>query len=189
MNQPKYFVLASSSPRRRELLKYLHLDFAAVNPRVDEKPLAGELPLAYAQRNAQLKAHDVFKKFSDAVVIAADTIVVLGEKILEKPADEKDATRMLSALSGREHKVITGLCVMDQAKEDLTAVTTTVHFRKLSPADIAAYVATGEPMDKAGAYGAQAFGSQFIKSVVGSYTNVVGLPLAELKEILTARGS
>jgi len=186
-------ILGSSSPRRRELLSYLvdAKSFEVATPDVDEKKLPHETPKQYVRRNAMLKATAVSKKFSAAagqrvLVIAADTIVVFDDQVLEKPVDQKDAQRMLKLLSGSTHQVLTGLVVFEASvpKCKEMVVETEVNFRTLSLAEIDGYIATGEPMDKAGAYGAQGRGSAWVRSIVGSYTNVVGLPLAELGEIL-----
>ena len=154
---------------------------------LDEKPWSAEKPASYALRNATDKAREVAGR-PDAAgrpVLAADTIVVLGDRILEKPVDDADARRMLSELSGRRHEVMTGICLIVPRLGGWRiagdVVITGVHFRALSDAEISSYVATGEPMDKAGAAG-------FVDSVEGSYTNVVGLPMDELKGLLTRLG-
>ncbi len=174
-------ILASASPRRRELLAILGFDFSVVIPEIDETVFAGEQPRTFAERLASEKAHAVD---TDGVVIAADTIVVKNETILGKPADGEDARRMLQSLSGSSHKVITGVCIRDSARTVVFSVSTRVAFRPLSNEEIYAYIETGEPMDKAGAYAIQAGAAHMVRSIEGSYTNVVGLPLCELHESL-----
>lgn len=187
-------VLASASPRRRELLASLRVAFDVVVSGLEEKPWPNEKPASYALRNAADKGGEVLGRLQDdVVVISADTIVVRGDTILEKPADAADAARMLRALSGVEHEVITGLVVTCRRGRELRqladAVRTAVRFRELSDAEIAAYVATGEPMDKAGAYAIQGGAAGFVAETRGSYSNVVGLPLDELQRMLAALGS
>lgn len=185
MQQP--LILASASPRRRELLAGLGLAFDVQPSGLEEIPWPGEKPASYALRNASDKARAVkatLDPASPALIISADTIVVLGETILEKPADAADAERMLRALSGRTHCVITGLIVLDAGRERGLAVRTEVAFRDLGEAEIAAYVATGEPMDKAGAYAIQGGAAGFVQETRGSYTNVVGLPVDEVRRLL-----
>ncbi len=178
-------VLGSSSPRRREFLKRLGLRFGIVDPRVKEKPQPGETPGHFAWRAAVDKATAVAARVPPgSVVIAADTIVVLGRRILGKPKSRADARRMLQALSGRGHEVITGLCVVQGKKMKSRVVSTDVEFKRLTRADIDFYVASGEPMDKAGAYAIQGIGSFMVRQIRGSYTNVVGLPVAEMVDIL-----
>lgn len=186
--------LASSSPRRQELLQALGLKFETQVPDILELPLLNEKPSTYALRNAQEKALKVCtdrrqKDFTeDFVVIAADTIVVLNETILEKPADDKHAFAMLKSLSGNSHTVITAVSLAGylkgQYKNKTFAVDTQVSIKNLSDEEIAWYVSTKEPMDKAGSYGAQGIGSLFIEKIDGSFTNVVGLPIYHLFEAL-----
>lgn len=174
-------ILASSSQRRYELLRQLGLPFVVRVPATDEIPRRGEEAVAYALRNAKEKAQTILQDVGlDTVVIAADTIVVLENEILEKPTDETDAKRMLRNLAGKTHQVITGLCVAKGNKLVLDPVSTAVTFKGLSEVEISRYVQRGESMDKAGAYGAQGSGAYFIRKIEGSYTNVVGLPMAEL---------
>ena len=182
-------VLASASPRRRELLAQLGRPFDVIVSGLEEKPWPGEKPASYALRNAGDKGAEVLARIEgDVDLVAADTIVVLGDRILEKPRDAEDACAMLRDLSGREHEVITGLCVYARRGADLRfqadAVRTAVRFRALTDAEIAAYVATGEPMDKAGAYAIQGGAAAFVAETRGSHSNVVGLPLDELKRLL-----
>ena len=183
-------ILASSSPRRREFLKQLRIPFKIVVPRIEEAPKERETPAHFARRLAVDKAQAVAgscKATRDGtrwLVIAADTIVVLGKRILGKPKSAADARSMLRLLSGRRHEVISGLCVMSQAKSKSLVVSTDVEFKKLTREEIEFYIASGEPMDKAGAYAIQGIGSFMVRAIRGSYTNVVGLPVAELLDIL-----
>lgn len=188
MTKLRRIVLASASPRRRELLAQAGYACDVIPSAVAESPAPGETPEAYCKRNAREKAQDVFRSHPEgcagAVVLAADTIVVSPDgRILEKPADAAHAKAMLAALSGSTHRVLTGLCLLggNDGREHATEVVTTqVLFRPLSEADIEAYIATGEPFDKAGSYGIQGRAAGFVRSLQGSYTNVVGLPLCEV---------
>jgi septum formation protein len=177
-------ILASSSPRRREFLKQLGVPFKIVVPRIEEQPEKGEEPGHFAWRLAVDKANDVASRVPGRIIIAADTIVVLGKTILGKPKDAADAQRMLKMLSGREHEVITGVCVMQGKKKRSFVTSTDVEFKKLTKQEIDFYIASGEPMDKAGAYAIQGLGSFLVREIRGSYTNVVGLPVAELLDVL-----
>ena len=181
-------LLASASPRRRELLASAGVRFQVVPANIDESPLPGELPRDHALRLACEKAAWTSTHHPGGVVVAADTIVVLEDRILAKPADPADARRMLRDLSGRAHTVMTGVCVRTGGREDAWVEETQVEFRKLTDADIDAYVATGEPMDKAGAYGIQGGAAHMVLRIEGSYTNVVGLPLAQVVEHLRRMG-
>lgn len=188
MNKP--IILASNSPRRRELLTQIGLDFTCDPADVDERILPGEDAEAYAVRVALDKARVAAGRAGDGIVIAADTIVVLGDAILGKPADAQDAERMLGMLSGRMHRVISGLALVDAktGKARTGAASTSVWFRDLTPARIRAYVLTGEPLDKAGAYGIQEKGALLVTKIEGCYFNVVGLPLSLLGEMLHEYG-
>jgi septum formation protein len=177
-------VLASGSPRRRELLGLLGVPFDVVSPDVDESPFPGERPTDHVLRIASAKANVVARRRPESLVLAADTVVDLDDRILGKPVDAADAARMLRALSGREHQVHTGVVVAD----DVELVTTVVRFDELFPADVERYVATGEPLDKAGAYAIQGAGAAFVREVRGSVTNVIGLPLAEVRRMLIDAG-
>lgn len=179
-------ILASRSPRRRDLLGLLGRTFRIVEPTHEEQRQPGEHAADYAVRNAHEKARSVLPHAGPGhfLVIGADTIVVLDERILEKPRDAAHARAMLRALSGRQHEVITGLALLTPAGEQCRAVRTEVVFRKLSDAEIEAYIATGEPFDKAGAYGIQGHAAPMVTEIRGSYTNVVGLPLAEVAEVI-----
>ncbi|HOW96929.1 MAG TPA: Maf family protein [Kiritimatiellia bacterium] len=190
MNRKEQLVLASASPRRRAFLKSLGFRFRIVPPELNETPNRGERPAHYARRLSEDKAAEVAARIrGPAVIIAADTIVVQGRRILQKPRGRADAGRMLEALSGRWHAVISGLCVARAAggrvvRRRSRTVRTAVEFKRLTREEIAGYIATGEPMDKAGAYAIQGVGSFMIRAIRGSYTNVVGLPVAELVDIL-----
>ncbi len=183
-------VLASESPRREMLLRQIGLDFRVEASGADENVPEGSSPLDMAENLALEKARLVASNRDSGLVIGADTVVVLDGRALGKPADSGEATEMLRALSGREHQVITGIAVVDassgEAKSD--AVVTGVRFARLSEDVIARYVATGEPMDKAGAYGIQGFGALLIERIDGCYFNVVGLPLRRLAELLAEFG-
>ncbi len=183
-------VLASNSPRRRELLKQIGLTFSIDPADVDERVLPGENPKEYTVRVALDKARAAAARANGALVIAADTIVVLDSVILGKPEGTADAERMLSLLSGRDHLVITGIAVLDSAsgRTLADAATTRVWFRQLDSEEIKAYVATGEPLDKAGAYGIQDKGALLVSRIDGCYFNVVGLPLALLAQKLPLVG-
>lgn len=183
-------ILASNSPRRKELLTQIGLSFIVAPADVDENILQGERPEAYASRLALDKARAAAERAGDGIVIAADTIVVVNGSVLGKPADAADARRMLHLLSGREHSVVTGLAVLD-ASTGRSAVRTSVTkvlFRDLSQREIDAYVATGEPLDKAGAYGIQERGALLVERIEGCYSNVVGLPLSLLGGMLREFG-
>jgi len=191
--KPAPLILASASPRRRELLASLGLAFEVVVPGIDEKPWPGETPASYALRNASDKAREVWKRRGgEILILAADTIVVKDEHILEKPEDAEHALTMLRQLSGRSHEVITGVCLFQarggMLREWGDAVRTAVHFRALSEAEMAAYVATGEPMDKAGGYAIQGGAAAFVDGYDGSHSNVVGLPLETVKRLLDLAG-
>lgn len=183
-------ILASASPRRRAFLRALGVPFSRVTPHVDEVPRRGESPGHYARRLAEAKAAEVAARVRRAaIVVAADTIVVRDRKILQKPRDRADAARMLRALSGRWHAVISGLCVARVGRGNILQrrsriVRTAVQFKRLTADEIDGYLATGEPMDKAGAYAIQGIGSFMVRAIRGSYTNVVGLPVAELVDLL-----
>jgi septum formation protein len=183
-------LLASSSPRRIELLRQLGLKFETHSPDVDETQLRSETPRALVARLALAKAEAAAFRRGTHLVIAADTIVVApgGKKVLGKPGTRAEAARMLRAIAGKTHTVLTGYCVMgSQAgargghqQSVVRVVRSLVKIRKLSSADVKAYLATGESMDKAGAYAAQGHGAALIEEIRGSYTNVVGLPVAQL---------
>lgn len=182
-------VLASGSPRRRELLETLGLEFEICPAKGEEKAEAGLPPEKLVCALAGAKAAEVAEKYSDdAVIIAADTIVWAEGEVLGKPKDEADAARMLKMLSGRSHKVFTGMAVGCGRPFAYAAEETEVFFRELSDDEISAYISTGEPMDKAGAYGIQGMASLFVEGIKGDYYNVMGLPLCRLGEILKSIG-
>ena len=181
------FVLASGSPRRRELLTQLGLTFDVEVADIDETPQVGEDPRQYVQRLAEHKAAAVFARHPHRqrlVVLGADTTVVSEGKIFGKPVDEADAARMLRLLSGRIHWVMTGVALLTATARDVAVELTEVHMITLTEAQIAAYVATGEPMGKAGAYAIQGRAARFIPRINGCYFNVVGLPLARISGML-----
>jgi septum formation protein len=182
-------ILASASPRRAELLRAAGFEFDVVPADVDERPQPGEQPDAYVCRVALDKARAVAACLSDAVVLAADTCVVVDGLILGKPADGDDAARMLQMLSGRSHVVLTGVAVIGPAGIRVEASSSHVVVAGLSSVEIAWYVASGEPADKAGAYAIQGLASRFVEAVDGSYSNVVGLPVALVYRLLCEQGS
>lgn len=173
-------VLASASPRRREMLAELGLEFTVAAADIVEEAGAGEEPASFARRLAVEKAAAVAAGFPAAWVLGADTVVALGDRILGKPADARQAEEMLAALSGREHTVWTGFALLRGREQVVAAVATRVWFAELDPDLIRAYVATGEPLDKAGAYGIQGRGGVLVRQIEGSASNVIGLPLAEV---------
>lgn len=188
-------VLASASPRRQELLRNAGISFTVQAADVDETPLADEAPRDCAERLARAKAITVSRLRPQDTVLGADTIVVVDEAILGKPRDAEDAMRMLRLLSGRAHLVITGVCVVEpvvsgqwsgvrEAVPRTASETTLVTMNKLSEEEIRDYVATGEPMDKAGAYAIQGMASRWIPRIEGDYSNVVGLPVALVYRML-----
>ncbi len=177
-------VLASASPRRRELLGLILPSFRVEVPSSETSPRPEESPAQYALRAAQGKCREVFQRKQDCLVIGADTVVVVEGTILGKPVDPGDAERMLGLLSGREHQVITGLWVCSLLGEKGLFEVSTVRFGRLGAEEIRRYVASGEPMDKAGAYGIQGMAACFVEEVRGSYTNVVGLPVRRLYLVL-----
>jgi septum formation protein len=170
-------VLASQSPRRQEILRQAGIAFVARPAAVDESRIGDEGPDEHVRRLAREKAEAV-PAGPGEIVLGADTVVVVGEQILGKPADAAEAARMLESLSGREHFVLTGICLRGVNRTVVDVETTKVRFVRLTPEDIADYVASGEPMDKAGAYAIQGLASKFIDRVEGCYFNVVGLPVA-----------
>jgi septum formation protein len=189
---PRRLILASQSPRRQELLQVLGWPFDVIPSGVDESTVpAGLAPAALARWLAEQKADDVAHRHPGAFVIGADTIVVLGDEVMGKPVDPEDAARMLRALSGATHRVITGIAVRREGPEPLhlsDAVETEVTFRPLTDHEIEAYVRTGEPMDKAGAYAIQGYGAMLAAGIRGDYPNIVGLPVARLAELLRSVG-
>ena len=184
-------ILASASPRRRELLEGLGLAFEVRPVDIDESPGEGEEAPALVRRLAREKAAAIENDGdSDDVVLAADTLVVLDGRVLGKPVDAADARRMLGSLAGRTHTVLTGVAIRDLGNGDerVTVSSTDVTIGALDPERIAWYVSTGEPMDKAGAYAIQGLGALLVESIRGNYTNVVGLPLPAVRATLAALG-
>ena len=175
-------VLASASPRRREILDLAGIPCSVRPADVDESRSAGETPGDYVRRLAEAKARAVQQP--GETVLGADTVVVTGGRMLGKPRDAADALRMLGLLSGRVHEVITGVCLLRDEDCQTVSETTKVTFSELSDSEIATYVATGEPLDKAGAYGIQGGASKFIERIDGCYFNVVGLPIARVYRLL-----
>lgn len=188
MGVMRRLILASESPRRAELLSAAGFQFDVVPPGIDETPHPGEPPEVYVERAAREKAVQVECRESGTVVLAADTVVVVDGLLLGKPRDDEEAAAMLKRLSGRSHEVLTGVALR-AVHEVLTAVErTAVHFLPLSDEEIAWYVASGEPRDKAGAYAVQGLASRFIHRVEGSYSNVVGLPVSTVYQMLKRLG-
>lgn len=194
-------VLASASPRRRELLAQAGYTFEVHPADIPEDPLPGEEPIAYVTRLAREKAQAVFEQLSknagaagdrirrNLAVLGADTTVTLDSEILGKPADAADAARMLRSLSGRSHRVMTGVALVTAGGTEVAAEVTGVRFLTLPDAEIEAYVASGEPMDKAGAYAIQGRAARWIPRIEGCYFNVVGLPLALVCALIESRGT
>ncbi|WPL18122.1 Septum formation protein Maf [Thiorhodovibrio winogradskyi] len=191
-------VLASASPRRRELIAQLGLTAQCLSADVDETPVMGESPIDTARRLAMAKAQAVSERLEqeDAspamlkqtrLVLAADTLVTADDEILGKPADVTDAARMLQRLSGRWHQVITAVALFGRQRQSIAAITR-VKFRAIEPWEARVYWATGEPRDKAGGYAIQGRGALFVERIEGSYSNVVGLPLFETGRLLTTEG-
>lgn len=182
-------ILASASPRRRELLERMGLSFTVRTADHDETMDPAADPEAEVRRVSCLKAEAVQALCGpDDLIIAADTIVVCEGRVLGKPTDESDAFRMLRLLSGRKHRVITGLCVLQGEQVSCVSEVTRLSFRPLTDAQIHAYIATKEPMDKAGAYGIQGLASMFIPGIEGDYYNVMGLPVCTLAQLLERHG-
>jgi septum formation protein len=177
-------ILASASPRRYELLKNLGLNFKVIPSHAEESHEKRVNMEEVVRANARLKGESVAKEYPDALVISADTIVVLGEHIMGKPKNEQEAFEMLKALSGQTHQVYTGLGLFNANRSALDAVCTQVRFRTLSDEEIWAYINTGEPFDKAGGYGIQGQGALLVEGIDGCYYNVVGLPLTRLFTML-----
>ena len=188
MSRPE-LVLASSSPRRLELLALAGFTPDTVDPAdIDETPLKDETPRRLAQRLAVTKAEVVAGRHPDAVVLAADTVVAVGRRFLEKAADEAEATRFLKLLSGRNHRVFTGVAVVRHGRVIHRVNETRVTFKVLSEAEIGSYVAGGDWRGKAGAYGIQGAASAFVRQIVGSHHGVMGLPLYETVNLLAGAG-
>lgn len=189
MIDPKYkIVLASKSPRRAKLLKQINLTFKIISADLDEKLKKDEKPVSAVKRLASEKLAAVRTKVKEGIIVSADTIVVLDNKIIGKPKNEKDAEKILKQLSGRTHFVYTGFSILNlyNGKQVTRSEKTAVTFRDITAAEIKDYIKTGSPMDKAGAYGIQDdFGAVFVKKISGCYYNVVGLPLMNFYKSLT----
>ncbi len=182
-------VLGSASPRRHELMRWFGIDYVVDVPAVDENARPGEDAHVLVARLARAKAHDVARRRPSDWVLAADTIVEVDGTLLGKPSGAADAEAMLGRLAGREHRVLTGFVLLGPAGEThADQVLTRVRFRALGARAIAAYVASGEPLDKAGGYAIQGLGAGLIEGIDGSFTNVIGLPLMEVSRVLTEAG-
>ena len=187
---PPRLILASASPRRRELLQQTPLRFRVIPSRTDETRLREETPETYVARIAAEKARAVAERYPGFWVLAADTIVALEGQIFGKPADLDNARQMLTSLSGHPHQVLTAFVLLDTAGNTTAAetVTSQVTFKELSESEVTAYLATGEPFDKAGAYAIQGKGRDLVAQVSGSHTNIIGLPMDEVTAALRAVG-
>jgi septum formation protein len=184
-------ILASASPRRAELLASAGIKFTVIPGDIDETPFYQEEPVAHVLRLAESKVREAASRADGRFFIGADTIVLCDREIMGKPCDDTDATRMLRRLSGRAHQVITGFALLDRSTGKCVArtVSTNVTFKTLTDAEITAYVATGCPLDKAGAYAIQGGAAYMVERIDGSYTNVVGLPLCEVVATLRKMGA
>lgn len=185
---PPPLVLASQSPRRAELIGRLGLTFETVPADLDERYLSGETPPQHAERLSREKAQKIAVDRRDALVVGSDTIVVIDGEVLGKPRDRDHAIEMLTRLSGREHEVCTGVAVAHAGKVESALERVRVRFRTLDARACEAYVATGEPMDKAGAYGIQGFGSALVEGIEGDYFAVMGLPVVCMLELIERFG-
>jgi septum formation protein len=183
-------ILASASPRRKYLLEQAGLRFTVIPGDLDENAITAASPDAQVRLLAEAKAEAIARRHPEAWVIGADTMVVIGGRILGKPADTEEARHMLRQLSGQRHQVHTGFAILcrERKRRFSATVTTEVEFKTLSPAEIEWYLQTGEPFDKAGAYAIQGIGTFLVRRIDGSYTNVVGLPVCEVIEVLIAEG-
>lgn len=179
-------ILASASPRRRELIGYMGVPFEVITSEADE--LLSGAPEVLVQENAWRKAKAVAEKYPGRLVLGADTLVYKNGKIMGKPRDEKEAYAMIESLSGDWHEVYTGVCLIRDGYRDIRCDVSRVHFAPLSPNSISTYIASGEPMDKAGGYAVQGRGGMFVKRIEGSYSNVIGLPLSLVRDMLIAAG-
>jgi septum formation protein len=186
--EPVRVVLASQSPRRRDLLDLIGMRHEVRPADIDESVLPGEQPAAYTERLARGKALAIAEREADALTIGSDTTVAVDGDILGKPADEAEARRMLRRLSGREHTVFTAVAVAHQGRIASSVEEVLVKFRELDDATIAAYVATGEPMDKAGAYGIQGYGATIVERIEGDYFAVMGLALGRMVRLMAELG-
>jgi len=177
-------ILASSSPRRRELLTQIGVHFTTQPADIDETPLQNEGAVAYVERMALSKARKVSEQFPGEVVLGSDTSVIWSGEILGKPVNNREAEETLRRLSGQTHQVLSAVALVRGAQEQVISVATQVRFRELTDEEITRYVATGEPADKAGSYGIQGKGAILVAGIEGSYSNVVGLPLTETAALL-----
>lgn len=180
----KPFILASQSPRRKQLLEQAELTFTIIPSEVEEIVNEQDSPEKVVSSLAYQKAQDVFSRFPSEVILAADTVVVVDEKILGKPQDKLDAKKMLQRLSGTEHDVLTGVSLLSAEKEMTFVDKTRVYFYSLTEAEIDSYIDSGEPFDKAGAYGIQGLGATLVEKIHGDYYTVVGLPIAKVVRAL-----
>jgi len=181
-------ILASASPRRKQLLKQLGLEFAISPSKIEEKLNPRLKPRTQAEVLSLQKAEEVHSKNPDSLIISADTIVVLNEEILGKPKDEKDAKRMLKRLSGKTHRVVTGFTILGHKKKVVRSVETKVTFKKLNDKEVAKYILNEKPFDNAGSYRIQDLGAIFVEKIEGDYFNIVGLPLSTLARELKRFG-
>lgn len=188
MAENNQVILASGSPRRAELLARLGVNAQRSPVDLDETQLPGELPEDYVERLSRAKAEAGLAKFPGKLVIGSDTTVVLGEQIFGKPVDKQDYLRMLTLLSGTRHWVLTGVALASDTGTDYRLNRTEVKFREISKLELESYWQTGEPLDKAGAYGIQGMAGVFIEEIKGSYSGVMGLPVAEAEQLLTQAG-
>lgn len=193
MTSTTQIYLASQSPRRRELLQQIGIKFRVLVPDVDEAALPCEAAAEYVERIAKIKAEAIWthvetRRMKRQPVLAADTAVIVGRRILGKPQNMTEAATMLETLSGRAHQVMTAIAVAHEGKLKLLRSETSVTFRRLTPEEITRYVATGEPQDKAGAYAIQGYAAAFISRINGSYSGVMGLPLFETTRLLKSFG-
>lgn len=179
-----HLILASSSPRRRELLQQLGLEFEIYSPDIDESVLPNESVAAYVERLARAKADAVAERYPDAIIIAADTSLGIDNEILGKPESKQHAFAMWAKISGRKHDVFSGVCVRTKNEKYSIVVRTQVEFQSLTTHDMEIYWATGEPVGKAGGYAIQGIAARYIPAIQGSYSNVVGLPLYETVQLL-----
>ncbi|MEO7042169.1 MAG: Maf family protein [Gemmatimonadaceae bacterium] len=187
MSEPR-IILASASPRRRELLELIGIRYTAVPADIDESIIGAEGAATLAERLAKEKAAVISERYPDALIIAADTVVVLDGRIMNKPCDELEAFAMLRALSGATHTVFTGMACAFNGEIKSAIDEVSVTFRSLSDAELHAYIATGEPMDKAGAYGIQGYGATIVRRIEGDYFAVMGLSLVRLVDIMKQLG-